>query len=202
MDSAYDRYRQLVARVEAFGDAVRQRYPGQVTCQAGCDGCCYQQFTIFPVEAYHLRQTVMALSPQERQGVWQHLQQQETPWWLVDQPQPCALLDNGRCRLYAGRPLICRMHGYPLYSRMIERPDGGQRDCCPLNFPAVPLSTMAPQAVYNLDLVHHTLAAINHLFAQEGAVPDQRVTIRHAALQALNTLGIAEAEETYRGQQG
>jgi hypothetical protein len=199
MDSAYDTYRQLVARVEAFGDAVRQRYAGQVTCQAGCDGCCYQQFTIFPVEAYHLQQTVTGLSSQERQDLWQHVQQQGTPWQLVEQPQPCVLLDNGRCRLYAGRPLLCRMHGYPLYSSMIMRPDGGQRDCCPLNFSAVPLSAIAPQAVYNLDLVNHTLAAINHLFVQASAVPDQRIPIRQAVLHALDSLGVAAAKEAHGG---
>ena len=50
---------------------------------------------------------------------------------------------------------------------MIERPDGGQRDCCPLNFTDAPLQDIVPQAIYNLDLVNQTLAAINHLFVQE-----------------------------------
>jgi uncharacterized protein len=201
MDSAYDKYRQLVARVEAFGQAVRQRYAGQVRCQAGCDGCCYQQFTIFPVEAYHLQQTVAALSPQERQDLGRHVQQHAAPWQLVEQPQPCVLLDNGHCRLYAGRPLLCRMHGYPLYSSMIERPDGSQRDCCPLNFPDVPLSALAPQAVYNLDLVNHTLAAINHLFAQTSATPDQRVSMRQAVSHALGSLGVTAAQVAPGGRQ-
>jgi hypothetical protein len=77
------------------------------------------------------------------------------------------------------------MHGFPLFSRMIERPDGGQRDCCPLNFPDMPLETIATQAVYNLDLVNQTLAAIQHLFAQEQGGVAPRVTIRQAVLAAL-----------------
>lgn len=184
MADAYQKYLQLAERVEAFGQAIQQRYPGQVTCHAGCDGCCYQQFTVFPVEAQHLAQAIAALAPEARQRLRQRLQTQGDAWQIVDQPQPCVLLEGGRCSLYHGRPLICRMHGYPLYSAMIERPDGGHRDCCPLNFADMPPATLAPQAIYNLDLVNQTLAAINHLFVQEHGLPDQRLTIKQAVLQA------------------
>src|SRR5262249_7045512 len=47
MPNAYEQYQHLVARIDAFGQAICQRYPTQVTCHAGCDGCCYQQFTVF-----------------------------------------------------------------------------------------------------------------------------------------------------------
>jgi len=171
--------------VEAFGEAARRLYPEQITCHLGCDGCCYQQFTIFPVEAAQLGQAVAALAPAARQRLQQRLTQEPGPWHVLDEPLPCVLLEEGRCCLYEGRPLLCRMHGFPLFSSMIERPDGGQRDCCPLNFPDMPLHMIAPQAVYNLDLVNQTLAAIQHLFVQEqgGVVP--RVTIRQAVLAAL-----------------
>jgi Fe-S-cluster containining protein len=188
MSHAYEQYEQLVARVETFGQAIRQRYPTQVTCHAGCDGCCYQQFTVFPVEAYHLAQAVSTLPPETRQHLLQRLQAPDDPWRLVEQLQPCVLLEQGRCSLYHGRPLICRLHGFPLYSTMIERPDGGQRDCCPLNFSDVALAAIDPQAVYNLDLVNQTLAAINYRFVQEHDVPDRRVTVRQAGLQALQSL--------------
>jgi Fe-S-cluster containining protein len=185
MSQAYEKYRQLVARVEAFGQAIQQRYPGQVTCHAGCDGCCYQQFTVFPVEAYHLRRTVAGLAPDTRQHLRQRFAAPSDPWQVLSQPQPCVLLEGGRCLLYEGRPLICRMHGYPLYSAMIERPDGQQRDCCPLNFSTVGLDTIEAQAVFNLDLVNQTLAAINHVFVQEQGLPEQRVTIGKAMVAAL-----------------
>ncbi len=196
MTDPYQTYRQLVARVEAFGQAVRQRYAAQIMCHAGCDGCCYQPFTIFPVEAYHVVQAVAALPPTAQQQLRQHLSQAEDPLRIVEQPQPCVLLDDGRCRLYDGRPLICRMQGYPLFSTMIERPDGGQRDCCPLNFTDMALEDVEPNAVYNLDLVNQTLAAINHLFVPEREQPDQRVTIRQAVMQALDMLAAADDEES------
>jgi uncharacterized protein len=186
MSDAYEQYQRLVARVEAFGQAIGQRYPTQLTCHAGCDGCCYQQFTVFPVEAHHLAQAVAALPLEARQRLLAYLQPAD-PWHVVDTPPHCVLLEHGRCSLYSHRPLICRIHGFPISSTMIERPDGGQRDCCPLNFTDVPLPDIVPQAVYNLDLVNQTLAAINHLFVQESCRPDQRVTIRQAVLTALTT---------------
>ncbi|MGE3540916.1 MAG: YkgJ family cysteine cluster protein [Candidatus Tectimicrobiota bacterium] len=188
MSEAYAHYQNLVAKVAAFGEAICQQYPTQVTCHAGCDGCCYQHFTVFPVEAYALAQAVAALSMAERQELQAQLQQTANPWAVVETPSPCVLLAQGRCRLYQGRPLICRMHGFPLASSMIERPDGLQRDCCPLNFSAVPLQDIASQAVYNLDLVNQTLVAINHLFIREHQLPDQRVTMRQAVLTALTML--------------
>jgi Fe-S-cluster containining protein len=199
MANAYQRYRQLVARIEAFGQAIRQRYAGQITCRAGCDGCCYQQFTVFPVEAQHLAQAVATLTPEARQCLRQRLQSQDEAWQMVDEPRPCVLLDQGRCSLYNGRPLICRMHGYPLYSALIERPDGGQRDCCPLNFTEMSLDAIAAQAVYNLDLVNQTLVAINLLFVREYGLPDQRVTIKQAVWQALEALATLDPPEAGQG---
>lgn len=193
--NAYQTYRQLVDRVEAFGQAIRQRYPTQVICHAGCDACCYQQFTIFPVEAYHVAHAVATLSLEARRHLRRRLEQTENPWKIVEQAQPCVLLEDGRCGLYEGRPLICRMQGLPLFSTMIERPDGGQRDCCPLNFTDMALEDIDSQAVYNLDVVNQTLVAINHLFVQECGQPDERVSIRQAVLQALEALAKAVPEE-------
>jgi uncharacterized protein len=191
MSNSYEQYQRLKARVDAFGQTIGQRYPTQVTCHAGCDGCCYQQFTVFPVEAHHLTQAVTGLTLEARQRLLGRLQQ-EDPWRIIDTPTPCVLLEQGRCSLYEHRPLICRIHGFPIASTMIERPDGGQRDCCPLNFTDVPLQDIVPQAIYNLDLVNQTLAAINHLFVQEHQLPDQRVTIRQAVLATLTPTTASE----------
>jgi Fe-S-cluster containining protein len=185
MSYAYAQYQQLVARVAAFGQSITQRYPTQLTCHAGCDGCCYQQLTVLPVEAHHLAQAIAALSLEVRTHLAARLQPQDDPWQVLDTPQPCVLLEQGHCRLYDHRPLMCRIHGFPISSAMIERPDGLQRDCCPLNFPDLPLHDIAAQAVYNLDLVNQTLVAINHLFVQEQGLPDTRVSIRQAVLEAL-----------------
>lgn len=190
MTAPYDTYRQLVVRVQTFGEAIRERYAVHITCHAGCDHCCYQDFTVFPVEAHHLARAVATLTADERQQLQQHLQQQTRADALpiADVPQPCALLRDGRCSLYAGRPLICRMQGYPLYSEMIERPDESRRDCCPLNFSTLPLADVDSASIYNLDLVNQTLAAINHLFIQDTGQADERVSLRQAVCDALAML--------------
>ncbi len=188
MATPYETYRQLIGRVEAFGQAIRERYAAQLTCRAGCDHCCYQDFTVFPVEAHHLAQAVAALTPSERQRLQQRLQQTANPLPMADAPRPCALLHEGRCSLYDGRPLICRIQGFPLFSAMIERLDGSQRDCCPLNFSTMALSDIDASAIYNLDLVNQTLAAINHLYIQDTGQPDARVSLRQALHDALARL--------------
>ncbi len=195
MSDAYTHYQQLVARVEVLGQTIAQRYPTQLTCHAGCDGCCYQQLSVFAVEAHHLAQAVAALSPAARAHLAARVQQADNPWQVLDVPQPCVLLEHGRCSLYAHRPLICRIHGFPITSRMIEPPDGLQRDCCPLNFTDLPLPEIAAQAVYNLDVVNQTLVAINHLFQHEQALPDVRVSIRQALLSALASGTAPETHE-------
>jgi Fe-S-cluster containining protein len=186
MTAPYETYRQLIARVEAFGQAIRERYAAQLTCHAGCDHCCYQDFTVFPVEAHHLAQAIAALTPEARQRLQQRLQQADNPMAMADAPQPCVLLHEGHCQVYDGRPLICRIQGFPLFSTMIEHPDGSQRDCCPLNFSTLALSEVESTAIYNLDLVNQTLAAINHLYLHETGQPEARVSLRQAVRDALD----------------
>jgi len=135
-----------------------------------------------------MAQSVAALSPEAREQLRQHLQHADDPWQVADQPPPCVLLQQARCSLYAGRPLICRMQGLPLASEMIERPDGLQRDCCPLNFPDMALDAIDANAVYNLDVVNQTLVAINHLFVQAYQVPAQRLSLRQALRHAFDAL--------------
>jgi Fe-S-cluster containining protein len=192
MTTPYETYRQLVTRVEAFGQAIRERYATQLMCRAGCDHCCYQEFTVFPVEAHHLAQAIAALSSDERQRLQQRLRQAEHTLPIADAPQPCVLLHEGRCSVYDGRPLICRIQGFPLFSNMIERPDGSQRDCCPLNFSTMPLSDVDSTAIFNLDLVNQTLAAINHLYTQateqDGGQHHARVHLVQAVHDALDLL--------------
>src|ERR671919_618578 len=85
---AYHTYQRLVERVEALARDIRQRYLTQITCHAGCDACCYQQFTIFPVEAWHLAQAVTRLSPEARQRLRQRLEQPDNPLQMAASAQP------------------------------------------------------------------------------------------------------------------
>src|SRR4029450_12910976 len=103
MSNAYEQYQRLKERVDAFGQTIGQRYPTQITCHAGCDGCCYQQFTVFSVEARHLAQAVTALTPEARQGLLARLQQ-DHPWRIIDTATPVVLLGPGWRGPYEHRP--------------------------------------------------------------------------------------------------
>jgi hypothetical protein len=185
-DDSYTIYQVLVERVEAFAQTVRQRHGEHINCKAGCDSCCYQTFTIFPVEAEHMARAIAGLSQAERRRLKAHLDVAPDAFKMAEAVQPCVLLVQGRCMLYSGRPLICRLHGYPLYSAMVERPDGSLRDCCPLNFSTLPLPLLESESIFNLDLVNQTLAAINHQFVQEHRLTGERLSIGHVVMRTLS----------------
>lgn len=182
----YATYCTLVERVEAFAKAVQQRHADHIQCQASCDSCCYQTFTIFPVEAEHMARAVASLAPEDRHRLEAYLKAARDDLQPADTAQPCVLLAQGRCLLYAGRPLICRMHGYPMYSAMVQRVEGSKRDCCPLNFSTLSLDMLETESVFNLDLINQTLVAINHQFVKQRRLPDERLSIEHVVRRALN----------------
>lgn len=102
---------EIVAWVEKLHDvvdelaaAVAERSRDRLACRAGCSGCCADGLTVFVIEAARIARAHEALLAHEAPG-----------------PEGgCAFLDGeGRCRVYAERPYVCRTQGLPL--RWIER---------------------------------------------------------------------------------
>jgi uncharacterized protein len=120
----------LRTRVDAHFDAALARTPAAFACRPGCDRCCHQRFAVFEVEAAPIRRALAQLEtadPALRQRI---RAQAHDP-----SATACALLVDGRCSVYAERPLICRSHGLPIAVPDPEDPDGPLRlDHCPLNF--------------------------------------------------------------------
>jgi Fe-S-cluster containining protein len=115
-----------------------------LTCRPGCTPCCHGVFRISMLDAERLRATFEALILQEperaaaiRERVEEALSawtpifpgdsatgllvEEDDPAWEVfaDLPEtdrPCPVLDpaTGRCDLYTGRPLTCRVFGPPV----------------------------------------------------------------------------------------
>jgi uncharacterized protein len=104
-----EHYRQLGEKVDAFFARVAARHPDQLACSSGCYDCCDVRLTITAVEAAEVRAAWRALSEPERDAV-------RATW--RDDASACAALDRqGRCAVYAGRPLVCRSHGVPVRLR-------------------------------------------------------------------------------------
>jgi Fe-S-cluster containining protein len=136
-----------------------------VPCARGCSACCHGPFDISIADAELLRSAVLALPDADRGEVeWRaavmlgRMAALEPAWHapyavadLGEEPfdrlterlalEPCPLLDDaGGCRVYADRPLVCRLIGLPMITstaRVIE-------NACPIQQQFPVYAALAP----------------------------------------------------------
>ena len=147
-------YRDLQARVDLICRKIEAEFGPHLACQGGCDSCC-RHISLFRVEAAALTAAVNGLPPEQASHVRIRARG-------ASPEDPCPLLENGLCLLYAARPIICRTHGLPVLTLQ-----GGKRsvDFCPRNFRDI--ASLPGNAVIDLDRLNTTLTAINALFVAE-----------------------------------
>lgn len=132
-------YRTLLHTLDQWSDDVRRRHPGVLPCRPGCSACCHGPFDISALDAALVLAAVRALPPEHQAEVMAvaHDQVEEMahlepdwhePWDIAAlgedrfdalcdamEDEPCPLLDQeGQCRIYGDRPLVCRMMGIPM----------------------------------------------------------------------------------------
>jgi Fe-S-cluster containining protein len=152
-------YASLLTRLDQWFATGRVASDGVVPCRGGCSACCHGPFDISVADAELLQAAVAQLPVTEREDVERRaaalldrMLAIEPEWRaphavedlgdarfdrLAEQlaDEPCPLLDDsGRCRVYASRPLVCRLIGLPMDAgprRIIE-------NACPIQdrFPA------------------------------------------------------------------
>jgi hypothetical protein len=154
MNDLLANYRLLVARVDELCRRITDNWGEELACRPGCDSCC-RHLRLFPVEAAALGEALRALPLPERVRL-------QTQAVGCDENDPCPLLRDGRCELYADRPIICRTHGLPL---LLAGDSGLQIDFCPQNFHGV--EELPTDAVIDLEKVNTALTTINRLFVQQ-----------------------------------
>ncbi len=136
MEEFRKEYRQLLLAADAWFASCMAVGGAQIRCSGGCAGCCHGLFDITLLDALVLQEGFGAMADADRSLVLAAARNQlarlqkkwpafKAPYLLNGIPQeewdspeenatPCPLLDaHGRCRLYADRPLICRLHGLP-----------------------------------------------------------------------------------------
>ena len=141
-------YRALLERLTQWFDKGRREHPGVIPCREGCSACCHGPFDVSVADMELLEVAVRALP----EGDWLEVRRRAEelvarmealePGWIAPHPvadlgearfdrltdalaaEPCPLLDpDGRCRIYADRPLVCRLIGLGMHTpagRVIE----------------------------------------------------------------------------------
>ncbi len=133
-----DRLSTLAQKTSHWFDRAHAALLGQVPCQAGCYRCCIGPFPITILDRTQIQRGLLQLSDRQRQAIQEraiaHAASMEAafpqlaaspfldrwPDTLVEQlveqfaDLPCpALAPDGRCAIYAFRPLTCRSMGIP-----------------------------------------------------------------------------------------
>jgi uncharacterized protein len=180
-------YRALVAKVSASTDAIGERRKSDITCSAGCSSCCHAWLTVSTVEAEEVVLALAALPAGERRAVRARGVVELARELAGQAPERCALLDDdGRCAVYAGRPLVCRTQGHALRypaglipaAAITRTTPNGELTWCPLNY-----DTHEPNAedVLDAERVDQILAVV----AERHAVAHGLARHTRHALSAL-----------------
>ena len=148
-------YRRLVAKVDAHWTRGAALLGAGLHCAPGCCDCCRQHISVFPVEAVSIALAVEGLPGDAADTLRRRAAR-------APADGPCPLLDgDGRCALYAARPIICRTQGLPL---LIAADGDVQVAFCPLN--KMDDAPLPAGAILDLERLNRILAAVNRLFVQ------------------------------------
>ncbi len=191
-----DAFRAAAARWDAEFRRGLELHGPRIQCRRGCTRCCYQLFQITEPEAAVISQAVRQMPSAEREDLQAraraYLPQREAilrehgfiEAWGHLPPEgerlACpALGDDGACRIYDHRPLICRKYGVPLYNP--QRPD-----CvfaCELNFqPGDEIDD--PHLVQIQTGLYHEWKAVQEEYSARGGRRDATpVTVARALLE-------------------
>lgn len=175
-----DRLEELWQKVDAFSGRVDAQYPAELACASGCSDCCKRELTVTAIEAARIERHLAVLDDTDRARLAHR---------AAASTDPCvALDDDGRCAIYAVRPVVCRSHGVPI--RYVEPGASGKRalpvlDVCPKNFVGRDLATVDPACVLDQHTLSVLLGGIDALHARDtGAPPGERRALRAVILAA------------------
>ena len=159
-------YGELLQRLDAWFGEASDRHPGVIPCRTGCSACCHGPFDISVADALLVRDAVRRLPDEQVQDVRRRAAGQVErmrrlePRWKMESgiggleesafddlieamaEEPCPLLsEDGDCRIYENRPLVCRMMGLGIITptgRVIE-------NACPIAGEFLDYERLPPQ---------------------------------------------------------
>ena len=165
-----EQYRALRRETDSRAGELESLHCEHLTCKPGCHQCCVN-LSVFPVEFHAILEELRQLaSAAELQ---------------LDPHATCAFLEQGRCRIYECRPLICRTHGLPVaFLNMDGEEPEMSVSFCPLNFVDAEEDELSfgPGNVLDIDDLNMKLYRANLQFLQEhpemGFGPSDRIDLR------------------------
>jgi hypothetical protein len=170
--SARDDYVRLQEKVDGFFSRVEARHGAAMSCRTGCHDCCRVALTVTAVEAATITAALEGLPSEERSAIAEAARSAPA--------DRCAALDEqGRCRIYEARPLVCRSHGLPI--RMPARRGLPVVDACFRNFTR---GLPEDDCVLDQQTLSTMLAAVEARHAHETASPAGTRTALRALLAA------------------
>jgi hypothetical protein len=160
--TASERYRELAARVDAFFAKVRARHGADLACAPGCDDCCRVRPTVTRVEADAVRAHLATLPAADLERLAARA--------LEPSDDRCVALDaDGRCAIYAARPLVCRSHGVPV--RMRDARSLPVVSSCHKNFVARGPEAADADCILDQETLSTVLHAVDVAHARERGLP-------------------------------
>jgi Fe-S-cluster containining protein len=190
------RYRAACTRVAQEFNRNVGLHGARIHCCRGCSDCCHHLFQITEIEAAAISGAVKQLPEPERADLQAraraYLPRREeimrrhgvVEAWGRLPPEgtrlACpALADDGSCRIYGCRPLICRKFGIPLYNP--QKP--GRVFACELNF-AAGEEIDDPHLVQVQTSIHEEWKAVQDDYNQAGGRRDEApITVARALLE-------------------
>jgi len=163
MEVHLEAYRQLLGRIDAHSAQAQGAFAKDLSCAVGCSSCCHRRFSVFAIEAESIRHWLRASRSVSEEGHPAVSAPETSPSLpVIHDAEPCGFLDQqGSCRIYPVRPVLCRTHGLPVAVK--DHLGELVGDCCPLNFEQG-LSHLNSEQFLDLDSLNTMLAALNQLY--------------------------------------
>lgn len=136
LTSYFLEYEALVSQIDTLFQKVATNFSQEVKCKEGCSDCCHALFDITLIEALYINSKFLTLSDTHRNDILieadkadrkasllkrkisRDAEKHESDELLIRAAKErirCPLLaDDNHCRLYAFRPITCRIYGIPL----------------------------------------------------------------------------------------
>jgi Fe-S-cluster containining protein len=154
------RYFDLIRRIDGEAKRLTALHGKAITCHPGCTGCCVN-LTVFPVE-FHAIRLAMAQAGMAPRTV------------AFDTAAACGFLQDGLCRIYPFRPVICRTHGLPiLYLDDASGEYIWEVSFCERNFTGLEQIEFTDDTILNIEEINKELSRINLDFVDRSNRSDE-----------------------------